>query len=100
MRAQASRIDHGSVPFDLFGEIPVTWPELEAWCAAVAEIAASSPRFAWYVKNWNVAEKVRAAKLAGTFEAITRRPDLLSEAASPAARRLHRAAGARFAPRP
>lgn len=88
------------MPFDLFGEIPVTWSELEAWCVAVAGIAASSPRFSWYVENWNVAEKVRAAKLAGTFDELTRRPDPRSLDASPVAHRLRRAFGARFAPRP
>lgn len=58
-------------PFDLFGEIPVTWPEVAAWTVAVAGIAPDSWRFAWYVRVYDVPSKVRAAKLAGTFDQLT-----------------------------
>lgn len=58
---------------DLFGEVPITLDDLRAWVAAVAGIPADSWRWAWYVDNWNVADKVRAAKLAGTFDAMTGR---------------------------
>lgn len=63
------------MPYDLFGEIPVTEDDMRAWVAAV------SPRWLYpersyrsYVRGWNVADKVRAAKLAGTFDAITSQP--------------------------
>ena len=59
-----------SVPFDLFGEIPVTWPEVVAWCERVARIPADSPRLEHYVTGWNVPDKIRAAKLEGTLDAI------------------------------
>ena len=58
-------------PYDLFGEIAVTWPEVWAWLEAVPGIARDSWRAPYYLTCWNVAEKIRAAKLAGTFEAIT-----------------------------
>lgn len=58
------------MPFDLFGEIPVTWPEVLAWCECVAGIPADSWRLEYYVRGWNVIEKIRAAKAAGTLEAI------------------------------
>ena len=69
MRAKQRR--HPGPPFDLFGEIPVTWSDVIAWCAAVPGIAPDSWRFGYYVRGWNVPEKIRQAKLAGTFESIT-----------------------------
>lgn len=53
---------------DLFGEIPVTWPEVESWVRAAIGMPPEHWRFAWYVKNWNVPDKIRAAKLAGTWQ--------------------------------
>lgn len=55
---------------DLFGEVPVTWPEVAAWCEAVAGIAPDSPRFALYVRAYDVPGKVAAAKVSGEFESI------------------------------
>ena len=79
-------------PFDLFGEIPVTWPEVAAWTIAVAGIAPDSWRFPHYVRGWNVPEKVRAAKLAGTFDQVTE--------ADSSALRWACGAAPRWAPRP
>lgn len=59
---------------DLFGEVPITHDDLRAWVAAVPRIDPDSWRFDWYLKNWNVVDKVRAAKLAGTFEAAISPP--------------------------
>lgn len=59
---------------DLFGEIPVTLDELLAWMLAVPRLPPTSPRFAWYVRGWNVIDKIRAAKESGTFEAIVNAP--------------------------
>lgn len=54
---------------DLFGEVVVTWDDIEIWVSAVAPAFMSSQRaFDTYVRGWNVAEKVRHAKLSGTFE--------------------------------
>jgi hypothetical protein len=54
---------------DLFGEVPVSTDELELWCRAVAGLGATSPRFRAYVRDYRVAEKIAAAKLAGDFDA-------------------------------
>ena len=59
--------------FDLFGEIPVTHQEIDAWLRAVPRIEPGTARAAHYVEAWGVVEKIRAAKRAGTFEAITQR---------------------------
>lgn len=59
------------MPRDLFGEVPVTTLDIEAWLRAVPRIDPSSRHAADYVKSWGVVEKIKAAKLAGTFEAIT-----------------------------
>ena len=86
---------------DLFGEIPVTVEELIAWCEAVPRISASSWRFAWYVRAWDVAEKIRQAKAAGTFDAIVSdrapRPPTYGELLEELQRR--RAAGAEISGR-
>lgn len=63
-------------PYDLFGEIPVTWPEVWAWLEAVPRITRDSWRAPYYLSFWNVPAKIRAAKRAGTFEAIITRGDL------------------------
>lgn len=54
---------------DLFGEIIVTVDDVAQWVAALAPAYMSSERaFDRYVRLWDVAGKVRAAKAAGTFE--------------------------------
>lgn len=50
------------LPFDLFGEIPVTKTEVIQWVENVARLPANSPRFEWYVKNWRVVDKIRRVK--------------------------------------
>lgn len=55
---------------DLFGEIPVTWSEVIAWAEAVGGVPASSWRLAWYLRWWNVPEKVAQAKRSGQLAAI------------------------------
>jgi hypothetical protein len=54
---------------DLFGEVVVTYEDLELWVSALAPgFALNEQRSAYYIARWNVADKVRRAKLAGTFE--------------------------------
>jgi hypothetical protein len=57
--------------YDLFGEIIVTRADIAAWLVSVPHIDPDSPRAAAYVRGWDVAGKVRAAKALGTFDAIT-----------------------------
>lgn len=52
---------------DLFGEIPVTLADLDAWCDQIGKHWPCEWRKDWYIQNWNVADKVRAAKLSGEF---------------------------------
>ena len=58
-------------PQDLFGEVPVTEDDLEAWVAAVSPVHFTERLFAHYVRRYNVADKIRTAKLRGEFEALT-----------------------------
>ncbi|MBR8254342.1 MULTISPECIES: hypothetical protein [Burkholderia] len=59
---------------DLFGEVIVTLDDVRLWVAALAPAYMSSERaFERYVRLWDVAGKVRAAKLAGTFDSIIAR---------------------------
>jgi hypothetical protein len=55
------------VDIDLFGEIAVSEAEIGLWLAVVAHLAPESWRAAWYVRAYNVAEKIRAAKQAGAW---------------------------------
>lgn len=56
---------------DLFGEVPVTEDDLEAWVAAISPVHLSERLFAHYVRRYNVPDKIRAAKLRGEFESLT-----------------------------
>jgi hypothetical protein len=61
--------------YDLFGEIPVTEEDLFLWVAAVAPRWLTPERsYRGYVKSWDVAGKVRAAKLSGRFYDIVNQP--------------------------
>lgn len=61
--------------YDLFGEIPVTEDDIFNWVAAVAPRWLTPERsFRNYVRSWGIADKVRAAKAAGTFEQIIEKP--------------------------
>ncbi|CAG4928205.1 hypothetical protein [Paraburkholderia saeva] len=54
---------------DLFGQVVISYDDLLVWVSAVAPGYAGSPtRLSFYIERWDVASKVRAAKLAGTFD--------------------------------
>ena len=55
---------------DLFGEVPVSIRDVELWLDRIVNFRGSSFRVAYYVLNWNVVEKIRAAKLAGVWEGL------------------------------
>lgn len=58
---------------DLFGQVPVTRQDIDAWLESVPRIAPDSPRAAWYIQAYNVPGKIAAAKLNGEFEHLTHR---------------------------
>lgn len=54
---------------DLFGDVIVTLDDLQLWVAAVAPgFASSASRLDYYIRVWNVADKVRRAKCEGYFD--------------------------------
>lgn len=57
-------------PLDLFGQVPVTTSDLETWLDVVPAIPRTSWRRRHYLENWNVADKIRRAKLAGEWPEI------------------------------
>ena len=65
-----ARRSRRSPPYDLFGEIPVTWADVDAWCLAVAGLGPDSWRRRYYLAHWDVIAKIRRAKATGTFETI------------------------------
>lgn len=54
---------------DLFGEVPVTLPELEIWVAVIAP-RISPRRVERYIHDYDVANKIRRWKIEGQFDAI------------------------------
>jgi hypothetical protein len=54
---------------DLFGEVPITWPEVYLWVETVCP-RCSPWRVRWYVENWNVLDKIRAAKRSGDWPPV------------------------------
>lgn len=48
---------------DLFGEVPITVPELRAWLLEVPGIDPDSPRAQHYLRAYNVTEKIARIKL-------------------------------------
>lgn len=62
-------------PVDLFGGVVVTESDIYDWVASVSPVHLSDRGFDLYVQRYDVAGKVRAAKLDRRFDAITaRRP--------------------------
>jgi hypothetical protein len=62
---------------DLFGEVVVTEDDLYDWVASVSPVHLSMRAYDNYVQRYDVAGKVRAAKLQRRFDAITaRRPPM------------------------
>ena len=59
---------------DLFGEIAVIEDDLYDWVASVAPLHLSPRAFANYVRGYDVAAKVRHAKLHDLFDTIKERP--------------------------
>jgi len=57
------------MPRDLFGDVPVYTYDVDAWLRAVPKIQPGTARAAHYVHAYNVIEKIKRAKLDGTFEA-------------------------------
>lgn len=58
---------------DLFGEVVVTDDDLFDWVAAISPVHLHERGYALYVQRYDVAGKVRTAKLAGRFETLTAR---------------------------
>lgn len=56
---------------DLFGDVIITQADIRLWLETVPRINPDGPRAAHYVKWWDVPQKVRQAKLDGSFEACT-----------------------------
>ncbi len=55
---------------DLFGEIPVTVPEVEAWMLAVPRMDPHGQRGRHYIKWYDVVGKIRQAKADGRLDEL------------------------------
>lgn len=58
---------------DLFGQVPVTRPDLYAWLFVVADMDPKSPRAAEYVRTFSIIEKIAQAKTDGSFDEVYER---------------------------
>ena len=61
------RAPHRPVSLDLFGQIAVSQADLELWVRVVVRLDPGSWRIAWYVRAYDVAGKIQAAKAAGQW---------------------------------
>ncbi|MBE0619293.1 MAG: hypothetical protein IH605_01745 [Burkholderiales bacterium] len=52
--------------YDLFGEIPVTAQDVRLWLKHLG-LKPETRRSAWYVKAYDVVEKLKQAKLRGDW---------------------------------
>ena len=55
---------------DLFGEIPVSIRDVELWLDLIVNFRGSALRVGYYVLNCNVVDKIRAAKLDGSWTGL------------------------------
>lgn len=53
---------------DLFGEVPVTLRDLELWLFKIPRLPHFHRSRASYARTWNIVDKIRRAKLDGTFD--------------------------------
>ena len=60
---------------DLFGQVPITTLEVDQWLLAVPRMRPGTRRAAWYVQAYAVHDKIKAAKLAGTFDDLVSHQD-------------------------
>lgn len=51
----------------LFDELPVTQQDIEDWLDTIPNLSRAEFRRAAYAKAYNVPDKIRAAKLAGSW---------------------------------
>jgi hypothetical protein len=55
---------------DLFGQVVITEFDLYVWVCVITRTRFLGKRYAWYVKNYNVAAKVESAKLNNQWSRI------------------------------
>lgn len=58
-------------PYDLFGQVPVYTHDIALWLVCIPKMDPGSPRAHWYTRGWDVANKIRRAKIEGTFGDLT-----------------------------
>ncbi len=57
---------------DLFGEVIITTQDIDAWLLAVPHIEPRTRHAHNYIKAYDVVNKIRLAKLRGTFDETVR----------------------------
>ena len=55
------------MPLDLFGQVIITTQDLDTWLIAVPKMRPGTRRAAWYLKAYDVVQKITQAKLSGHF---------------------------------
>lgn len=56
---------------DLFGDVIVTADDVDLWLDSVPKLSPTSPRRENYIRQWDVVNKIKAAKLGGWFDELT-----------------------------
>jgi hypothetical protein len=73
MNKKSKKVSKKQQHTDLFGEIPVTWPEVYLWCEITTngKFTVRQRNFMAYVNGWAVIDKIKATKARhGSLEAF------------------------------
>lgn len=57
---------------DLFNDIPVTLEDVQIWIDVVPGWPRTSSRRDYYARHWDVADKIKAAKISGFWLEVLR----------------------------
>lgn len=69
-KSKEARKKQPNPALDLFGEVPVLVSDLHAWVFWAAPRWYGTRRMDYYIREWNIADKVRSAKLRGGFNEV------------------------------
>jgi hypothetical protein len=58
-------------PYDLWGEVIVTWEDVRRWMVCVPRMDPDTKRARRYITDYDVPSKIRRAKVEGTFDHLS-----------------------------
>lgn len=65
---------------DLFGDVVVTFDDVEIWLDSIPNLSDKISRRRWYLENYDVCRKIKSSKLDGSFTELINAPERPAEA--------------------